>query len=84
MGHTLRKTTETQKYNSLVFKRESSTGKKVQNVLFTDMQFRTATMYHLAPVKMAMIKSLQTITTTEGLRKRDPPKVRLNVSGKSH
>ena len=37
-----------------------------------EMQIKTAMRYHLTPVRMAIIKSLQTINAGEGVEKREP------------
>ena len=34
---------------------------------------KTTMRYHLTPVKMAIIKSLQTVNAGEGVEKREPP-----------
>ena len=36
------------------------------------MQIKTTVSYHLTPVKMATIKSLQTINAGEDMEKREP------------
>ena len=36
------------------------------------MQIKTAMRYHLTPVRMAIIKSLQIINAGEGVEKREP------------
>ena len=36
------------------------------------MQIKTIMRYHLTPVRMAMIKSLQTINAGEGVEKKKP------------
>ena len=37
-----------------------------------DMQIKTTMRYHLIPVRMAIIKNLQTINAGEGVEKREP------------
>ena len=37
-----------------------------------EMQIKTSMRYHLTPVRMAIIKSLQTINAGEGMEKREP------------
>ena len=49
------------------------------------MQIKTTIRYHLTPVKMAIIKNLQTINAGEGVEKREPPyTVGGNVNWYSH
>ena len=36
------------------------------------MQIKTTMRYHLTPVRMAAIKSVQTINVGEGVEKREP------------
>ena len=36
------------------------------------MQIKTAMSYHLTPVRVAIIKNLQTINAGEGVEKREP------------
>ena len=42
------------------------------NITIREMQVRTTMRYHLTPVRMAIIKSLQTINAGEGMEKREP------------
>ena len=37
-----------------------------------EMQIKTIMRYHLTPVRMAIIKNLQTINAGEGVEKREP------------
>ena len=46
------------------------THEKMLNI--TEMQIKTTIRYHLTLVRMAIIKSLQTIDTGEGVEKREP------------
>ena len=41
-------------------------------IIIREMQIKTTMRYHLTPVKMAIIKSLQTINAGEGVEKREP------------
>ena len=36
------------------------------------MQIKTAMSYHFTPVRVAIIKNLQTINAAEGVEKREP------------
>ena len=40
-------------------------------LIIREMQIKTTMRYHLTPVKMAIIKSLQTINAGEGVEKRE-------------
>ena len=40
------------------------------SLIIREMQIKTSMRYHLTPVRMAIIKSLQTITVGEGVEKR--------------
>ena len=40
-------------------------------LIIREMQIKTTMRYHLTPVRMAMIKSLQTINAGEGVEKRE-------------
>ena len=40
-------------------------------LIFREMQIKTIMRYHLTPVRMAIIKSLQTINAGEGVEKRE-------------
>ena len=46
----------------------------VQSVQFIirQMQIKTIIRYHLTPIRMAIIKNLQTINAGEGVEKREP------------
>ena len=41
------------------------------SLIIREMQIKTTMRYHLTPVRMAMIKSLQTINAGEGVEKRE-------------
>ena len=40
-------------------------------LIITERQIKTTMRYHLTPVKMAIIKNLQTINAGEGVEKRE-------------
>ena len=40
-------------------------------LIIREMQMKTTMRYHLTPVRMAIIKSLQTINAGEGMEKRE-------------
>ena len=40
-------------------------------LIIREMQIKTTMRYHLTPVRMAIIKSLQTINAGEGVEKRE-------------
>ena len=40
--------------------------------IIREMQIKTTVRYHLIPVRMAIIKNLQTINAGEGVEKREP------------
>ena len=42
------------------------------SLIIREMQIKTTIRYHLMPVRMAAIKSLQTINAGEGAEKREP------------
>ena len=42
------------------------------SLIIREMQIKTTMRYHLMPVRMAAIKSLQTINAGEGVEKREP------------
>ena len=50
-------------------------------LVITEMQIKTAVKYHLIPVAMVRIKSLQTINAGEGVEQR---KVSYTVGGHIH
>ena len=41
-------------------------------LIIREMQIKTTVRYHLTPVRMAIIKNLQTINAGEGVEKREP------------
>ena len=42
------------------------------SLIVREMQMKTTMRYHLTPVRMAIIKNLQTINAGEGVEKREP------------
>ena len=42
------------------------------SLIIREMQIKTTMRYHLTPVRMAAIKSLQTINAGEGVEKKEP------------
>ena len=42
------------------------------SLIIREMQIKTTVRYHLTPVRMAIIKNLQTINAGEGVEKRKP------------
>ena len=53
--------------------------------IIREMQIKTTMRYHLTPVRMAIIKNLQTINAGEGVEKREPScTVGGNVNWHSH
>ena len=42
------------------------------SVIIREVQIKTTMRYHLTPVRMAIIKNLQTINAGEGVEKREP------------
>ena len=43
-----------------------------KSLIIREMQIKTTMRYHVMPVRMATIKSLQTINAGEGAEKREP------------
>ena len=41
------------------------------SLILREMQIKTTMRYHLTPVRMAIIKSLQTVNAGEGVEKRE-------------
>ena len=41
-------------------------------LIIREMQIKTTMRYHLIPVRMAIVKNLQTINAGEGVEKREP------------
>ena len=42
------------------------------SLIIREMQIKTTMRYHLTPVRMAIVKNLQTINAAEGVDKREP------------
>ena len=42
------------------------------SLVIREMQIKTLRRYHLTPVRMALIKSLQTVNAGEGAEKKEP------------
>ena len=42
------------------------------SLIIREMQIKTTMRYHLSPVRMAIIKNLETINAGEGVEKREP------------
>ena len=42
------------------------------SLIIREMEMKTTMRYHLTPVRMAIIKNLQTINAGEGVEKREP------------
>ena len=42
------------------------------SLITREMQIKTTMRYHLTPVRMAIIKNLQTINAGEGVEKKEP------------
>ena len=42
------------------------------SLIIREKQIKTTMRYHLTPVRMAAVKSLQTINAGEGVEKREP------------
>ena len=58
---------------------------KMLNITNREMQIKTIMRYHLTPVRMDIIKELQTINAGEGVEKREPScTVAGNVNWCSH
>ena len=45
---------------------------KMLNIMIREMQTKTTMRYHLTPVRMAIIKNVQTINTGEDVEKMEP------------
>ena len=41
-------------------------------LIIREMQIKTTIRYHLTYIRMAIIKNLQTVSTGEGMKKREP------------
>ena len=42
------------------------------SLIIREMQIKTTMRYHLTPVRMAIIKNLQTVSAGEGVEKKEP------------